>query len=280
LSIGCRWRGDPSFDGLLSTADAVLVVGSRLSARNTDNWRLPLPRNVIQIDIDSRIIGRHYPAAKGIHAHARPTLEKMAKSMPARPPEFHQKRLREIDAIRRSIAASGEEPALGILTAVREALPRDGILFNDMTTICYQGPKHFPVYEPRTFFFPTYFGTLGFALPAAIGAMVAMPKKKVVVLVGDGGFLFTSQELATAVALKLPLPIVILNDRGYMELEVAFRRTHRRTIDCSLVTPDFVKLGKSFGVSAERVDNPSDLCRAIRASYRRRRPTIIDYKLD
>ena len=66
LSVGCRWRGDASFDGLLSSADAMLVVGSRLSARNTDNWRLRLPRNIIQIDIDSRIIGRHYPAVKGI----------------------------------------------------------------------------------------------------------------------------------------------------------------------------------------------------------------------
>lgn len=280
LSVGCRWRGDPTFDGLLSAADAALVVGSRLSARNTDNWRLPLPRNIIQIDIDSRIIGRHYPVAKGIHAHAKPTLEKMAKTMPARPPELHQKRVREIDALRRSMKASAEEPALGILTAVREALPRDGILVNDMTTVCYQGPMHFPVYEQRTFFSPAYFGTLGFALPAAIGAMVAMPSKKVAVLIGDGGFLFTGQELSTAMALKLPLPIVILNDGGYMELEVAFRRTYRRTIDCSLHTPDFVKFGKSFGAAAERVDDPSDLRRAIRSAFRRRRPTLIDYRLN
>ncbi|MCY4108098.1 MAG: thiamine pyrophosphate-binding protein [Chloroflexi bacterium] len=280
LSVGCRWRGDQSFDRLVSSADAMLVVGSRLSARNTDNWRLPLPRNIIQIDIDSRIIGRHYPAVKGIHAHARPTLEEMARNMPTRPLELHRNRIREIEAIRRSTHASGEEPAVGILAAVREALPRDGLLFNDMTTVCYQGPRHFPVYQPRTFFSPVYFGTLGFSVPAAIGAKVAMPERKVVALVGDGGFMFTSQELSTALALELPLPIVVLNDGGYMELEVAFRRTYGRTIECSLETPDFVRLGRAFGVSAVRVASPSDLCRAIRAAYRRRRPTVIDYTLN
>ncbi len=280
LSVGCRWRGDASFDGLLSAADAMLVVGSRLSARNTDNWRLPLPRNIIQVDIDSRIIGRHYPAVKGIHAHAKPTLEKMARSLPTRPSELHRNRIREVDAIRRSAQASGEEPAVGILAAVREALPRDGLLFNDMTTVCYQGPRHFPVYQPRTFFSPVYFGTLGFSTPAAIGAKVAMPEKKVVALVGDGGFMFTSQELSTALALRLPLPIVVLNDGGYMELEVAFRRTYGRTMECGLETPDFVKLGKAFGVAAERVSAPAALCRAIRSAYRRRRPTVIDYRLN
>ena len=278
LSIGCRWRGDPSFDSFLARADALLVIGSRLSARNTDNWQLPLPRNLIQIDIDSRIIGRHYPAAKGIHAHARPTLQKMVEMIAPRTHES-QVYVQEVERLGKSISAGCEEPAAGILSAVREVLPRDGMLFNDMTTICYQAPKHFPVYEPRSFFFPAYFGTLGFALPAAIGAMVAMPKKKAAVLVGDGGFLFTSQELATALTLKLPLPIIVLNDGGYRQLEVAFRRMNNRTIDCGLETPDFVKLGRSFGAPAVRVTSPPSLQRAIRAAYRRRRPTVIDYRL-
>ena len=279
LSLGCRWRGDPSFDGLLSAADLVLVIGSRLSARNTDNWQLPLPRSLIQIDIDSRIIGRHYPASKGIHAHARPTLEAIAASIPTRPRQLHPGRLEEVKGLRRSTRAASDDPAVGILGAVRDALPRDGTLVNDMTSVCYKGPRHFPTYEPRTYLFPTYFGTLGFALPAAIGAMVARPEKKVVCLVGDGGFLFTAQELSTALALKQPLPIVVLNDKGYMELEVAFRRSHNRTIDCSLVTPDFVKFARSFGASGTRVGEPDELRRAIRAAFRRKRPTVIEYTL-
>ena len=279
LSVGCRWRGDDRFDTFLSAADLALVVGSRLSARHTDNWTLPMPRSIIQVDIHSGALGRHYPTVRGIHAHAKPTLETLAALVEDRPDEPSADTLRRIAGARSSALNSADPQHLGILKAIRQVLPADGLLFNDMTTICYSGPAFFPVSHPRTYFFPNYLGTLGFSFPAALGAKLARPEATVIALIGDGGFMFTATELSTAVQLGVSLPIVVFNDQAYSQLERFFRLSHGRSDPFELVGPDLRANARSFGAAASRVSSPRTLRTSLAKAVEHPGPTVIEYAL-
>ena len=279
LSVGCRWRGDSQFDTFLEQADVALVLGSQLSARHTDNWTLPMPRTIVHVDIHSGALGRHYPTVRGIHAHVRPTLEALDRLIEKRPAADSALTRERIAAARRSALESADKQHLAILGAIRQVLPPDGMLFNDMTTVCYSGPAFFPVSGPRTFFFPNYVGTLGFSFPAALGAKLAEPDKAVVSLIGDGGFMFTSQELSTAVQENVCLPIVVFNDQAYSQLERFFTRSHGRSDPFRLTGPDLKTYARAFGVPSARVTTPRGLRAALTKALGRSGPTVIDYAL-
>jgi acetolactate synthase-1/2/3 large subunit len=161
--------------------------------------------------------------------------------------------------------------------ALRSAIPRDGILVSDMTMMGYVCSHRYPVYQPRTFLFPQGYGTLGFSLPAAIGAKVARPETTVVPIVGDGGFQYTMQELATAVQFKLGLPIVIFNDSTYTAVKMEQAEKYdRRFIAVDLVNPDYRKLADAYGIPSTTARSPEELERAIVEAAGRDTPTIID----
>ena len=167
-----------------------------------------------------------------------------------------------------------------IFEELRRVLPDDGVLVNDMTMTSYRSAGLFPVDQPRSYMFPIYFGTLGFSLPAAIGAQVACPERPVLSLSGDGGFLFTAEELATAVREQLPVVAVVFNDWSYAAIDGNFRGNFEgRTVDVRLHNPDFVAFGKSFGVAAEGVETPDALGAAVSRGLARRGPSLIEYQL-
>jgi acetolactate synthase-1/2/3 large subunit len=184
---------------------------------------------------------------------------------------------RAADAKRRAKAAAFGADRLPYVDALRRAIPRDGIVTHDMTMMSYASCYHYPVYEPRTFFFPSGYGTLGFSLPAAIGAKVAKPLTPVVCVCGDGGFQFTMAELATAVQYRLGIPIVIFNDSAYSAVKDAQAETRgRRFIAVDLINPDFVALAHAYGITGVRAKNPDELHQAIGDAFERDLPTIID----
>jgi acetolactate synthase-1/2/3 large subunit len=133
------------------------------------------------------------------------------------------------------------------------------------------------VYEPRTYLFPTGYGTLGFALPAAIGAKIARPAAAVVALVGDGGFQFTLQELVTAVQFRIGIPIVLFNDSCYTAVKDEQARAYgRRFIAVDLVNPDFQRLAAAYGIPAVRVETPEALAEAVTEAFGRTVPVLIE----
>ena len=122
------------------------------------------------------------------------------------------------EAIREEALQDGA-PWLPLMGALDEALGDDGILAGDSTQAAYYGAVHFlPMDARRRFIYPTGYATLGYALPAAIGAKLAAPDRPVIALIGDGGLLFTVAELATAAELQIPLPVVVPNNSGYGEI--------------------------------------------------------------
>ncbi|MGC0328427.1 5-guanidino-2-oxopentanoate decarboxylase [Streptomyces sp. SAI-170] len=162
------------------------------------------------------------------------------------------------------------------LKAVREVLAEDAVLTSDSAQCCYYGAlPHLPLGPRGRFLHPTGFGTLGYALPAAIGAKTACPDRQVVALSGDGGLQFTVQELATAAQLGLPLPVVVFDNGGYGEIrdEMAARGDTPTAVDLAPV--DLPALARAYGGHGTRVCTPRELADALTEALGRPGPTLI-----
>ncbi|MDQ3702426.1 MAG: thiamine pyrophosphate-binding protein [Chloroflexota bacterium] len=290
-SAGCTWRTSSGptdgYPDLWRQADAGLVIGSRLTGMSTRAWRLPLPQPLAHLDVDPGEMGKSYPVAERLVGDARVGLEMLLEEI-GRLGGTGASRWQETDirAARDADDAAGGAKcpeALAIVRALRQALPAEGILVCDQAIACYWAVRHFPVEGRRRFLYPAGSAALGFGLPVGIGAQVAAPQTPVCVLAGDGGFLFTGTELATAVQYELPLAIVICNDNAYGMIKAAQERSYNgRVIDTELRNPDFVAYGRAFGAYAERLAGPEELAGALTAAWSRRGPSLLvmDIKLN
>ena len=167
-----------------------------------------------------------------------------------------------------------------IIDVVREALGEDGILVADVTQMNHHCLDLYPVYKPRTYISSGYQGTLGFGPCTAMGAKLGRPDAPVVCLVGDGGFMYAAQELATAVQFDIPVVMLILNDGAYKNVEGILNRSYGgRAIATTLVNPDFTKFAESFGVTARRASTPEELQIALRELLALNKPAVIDYAI-
>src|ERR687889_185435 len=257
------------------------VIGSQTGkgvGSETEDGAMRLPATLIRVDVDPEEVERNYRPSRAIVADARKTAEALNDALAAagvckdgwRPEEIATARAKALET------AFGGENA-DYVAALRRAIPRDGILVNDTTVMSYAAAKRFPAYAPRTFLIPAGYLTLGFSMPAAIGAKIAQPDKVVVSIVGDGGFQFTMHELATARQFAVGLPIVIFNDSTYTAVKMdQAMRYDRRYIGGDLVNPDFLKLAAAYGIPGVRANSPAELEAAITEASARSVPTIVD----
>jgi acetolactate synthase-1/2/3 large subunit len=265
LALGDGWGRFNLYDELLAQADMVLVVGSRIDIVSDVNLGARFPKRIVQVDLDPRVVGQRRPVEVGIVGDAATVLSALAKEL-ARGKDrecwfdvagFRQRK--------RVWMVERAGPVLHLIEDLRAAVPDDTIFVDDLTLVGYWMPLLFDTYQPRTLIHPGTYGTLGYALPAAIGAKLACPKQTVVAISGDGGFLFTLQELATASAEKLDLIALVFNDNAFGAIKTFQNRVFGgRRIGTDLVNPDFVKLGEAFGVNSARVEP-----RALAATVRR-----------
>jgi 5-guanidino-2-oxopentanoate decarboxylase len=279
-SLGSSLVQDGTQD-FLKSADLVLAVGTELA--ETDSWldRLPLAGKLVRIDIDPATIVRDYRPDAAILADARAALQALV-------PQVAELAQGGVDAAEIGAVRSRNREALPplqrkhafVLDTLREALPADGIVASDMTQIAYTACYRFPCERPRSYFHPLGFGTLGYALPAAIGAKIAAPERPVVALAGDTGFLFTVQELATAVEYKLPIPILLWNNDALGQIAGDMVQLGIPEIGVRLKNPDYLQLAKSFGCKAVRPATPKALKREIEQAFSREFPTLIEVRED
>src|SRR5207248_2207841 len=193
-------RGDAATAGALGAADVVLAVGTKLGHRSLEKLGVTLGagQTLIHLDLDPSVIGRAFKAEIAVVGDARDGLERLVQALGPGPAARGWDRawLAEL----RKDAGPRFTPELAeALTALRGALPDDAIVVNDQTGLTYWMEHRFSVYAPRTFLYPTGLAVLGYAVPAAIGAKLARPERAVVAVAGDGGFMFSVAELATAV---------------------------------------------------------------------------------
>ena len=167
-------------------------------------------------------------------------------------------------------------PWLNIVAAIAGVLPRETIVAGDSAMACYYGAlSNLPLYRPNAFLYPTGVGTLGYGLPAGIGAKVANPDTPVVVLQGDGGIMFTIAELATAAELGITLPVIIVDNGGYGEIRNEMADRGEEVHAVALGQPDFVALAESLGCGGVRLETAADLGPALEAALKSDRPTVL-----
>lgn len=273
------WGSENPVDELLASSDAVIVFGSKLGAQETNYWTMPLPSTMIRVDIDPVELDLNYPnPSLAIAADAGATADALVEALRQRGSVEPKVSPDEIDRYRKQIAAAHTDDVYSpYIASLRDAIPNEGIIVQDMTMMSYRMNDAFPSYHPRTYLFPSSYGTLGFSVPAAIGAKIGKPDLPVVAVVGDGGFQFTMQELATAIQFEVALPIVIFNDSTYTAVEQAMKHEFSgRTMATDLVNPDYVKLAEAYSIPGIRAESPAALREAVTAAFERQGPTIID----
>jgi acetolactate synthase-1/2/3 large subunit len=254
--------------------DLILAVGSSYNF-------IPLNIPVVQIDIDAAQIAKDAQRvplvgdAAAVLAQLLAHADRLPRPSPTAQAQMHA----EMAALRalRFDPSQQLQPQMGYMNAIRAALPDDGILVFDQTQMSYYSRNFYPVYAPRAYFHTTRLWTLGAGLPMALGAKVAQPGRKVVVVVGDGGFLYNAQELSTAMKYNIPVVIVLFNDNAYGNVWRAQQEEFDgHVLGTELHNPDFVQFTTSFGVPATRVHDAPALERALRESLDYAGPSLIE----
>ncbi|HXX04822.1 MAG TPA: thiamine pyrophosphate-dependent enzyme, partial [Xanthobacteraceae bacterium] len=263
---------------LWAEADVVLGVGT-LMQYPLLQWGFDRDLAIIRVDADPDEPARIAKPKVALIGQAAPILRRLLDVLPARNTrrssrtvEMHQRHARMHNLMAKL------EPQLSYLAAIRAELPEDGIFVDEVTQVGFVSRLAFPVYRPRTFLSPGHQDPLGWGFATALGAQHARPDVPVLSITGDGGFLYTATELATAMHHGIPLVTVVFNDGRFGNVRrIQQERYGGRLIGCDLTNPDFVAFAKSFGASAARVKSPADLRAALRAGFARRdRPTVIE----
>ncbi len=259
--------------------DVAIVIGSRFELLDL-RWRYrPAGLKIIRIDIDPAEL-RRLPAEVGIVADAAAGARALAAALGRQ--GTPKRRDAQIAAAKEEAAAAirSVQPQVDYLGVIRDVLPRDGFFVEEISQMGFSAMFGFPVYEPRTFVTSGYQGTLGFGFPTALGVKVAFPRRPVVSVTGDGGFMFAVQELATAVQYGINLVTLVFNNESYGNV---YRDQQQqfggRLLGSELVNPNFVALAESFGVSASSVSSPQGLRPALERAFAADRPVLIEVKV-
>lgn len=262
----------PAVRALVEDADVVLVIGSELAPSDLWNGPLPLDGKLVRIDVDPAGIVTNAVPDVAVVGDARAAVRELIARIGAGRSGI-ERAASWRERLRADAATEGAE-WLEIVSAL--ALPRDAVVAADSAMVCYYGAlTNLPVHRPSGFLYPTGYGTLGYGLPAAIGAKVALPDTPVLALLGDGGLMFTVAELATAASLGIALPVVVVDNAGYGEIrnEMLDRADPVHAVD--LDPPDFAALARSLGCHGVTLDGANGLTEAVGKAFAADRPTVI-----
>ncbi len=263
---------------LWGEADVVLAVGTRLLIQFRE-WGVDRELAIIRIDADSKEHGRLHRPKVALTGDATPILQSLLAELPVRNAK-RASRQAEMEERQAAWRKRFEKiaPQIAFLEAIRAELPEDGIFVDEVTQVGFAARLAFPVYKPRTFLSPGYQDPLGWGFATALGAQDARRDVPVLAISGDGGFMFTATELATAIRHRIPLVTVVFNDGAFGNVRrIQEERYGNRLIACDLANPDFVAFAESFGAAAMRVNSPDELRTALRRALANRDgPALIE----
>jgi thiamine pyrophosphate-dependent acetolactate synthase large subunit-like protein len=270
-------------EAVIKTADVILAVGCRFAHRSTQGLLLNLSfepsQTLIHLDLDPTVIGRLFKAQLPIVGDAKDGLTRLREALgsgPARSVWDHRWR----ESLRPAASERYTREIAHLIETLRAALPDDAIVVNDQTGINYWMEWRFPVLMPRTFLYPVGSATLGYGVPAAIGAKIARPDRPVVAVVGDGGFMYSVNELATAVKYRLPVVFLVMNDDRYGAIKWLQQTIFDgRWGEADLTNPDFPALARAFGARGERVAGVDALGGALETALAADGPTVLELRM-
>ncbi len=283
LCLDCTMAYAPVRE-LIKQADVVLAVGTEFSEtdRYGDESPLVFGGKLIRIDIDPQQLARNHQPTLALQSDAALALTGIlaqlepvgAGAEPAQ--QAARQRAGEVKA-----ALTAYNKHHHFLRHLREALPADAIIAGDSTQPMYAANSFLAMDRPRAWITSTTgYGTLGYGLPAAVGAKLANPDRPVIAIVGDGGLMFTLPELMTAVEEQLSIPVIVWNNRGYGEIRDYMNEKHIPLLGVDLATPDFCQVAVGFGCHGERARDMKHFKSLLQAAMSRPGPSIIELMED
>ena len=279
LSLGGAYYGFGAVRWATPTADVILAVGTRLTWQMRPGTAPKPTQRLIHLDADPDVIGKNFPAEVALVADAKEGLRALLEEIEGKAiskerwalPELEECREKHRGWLRRQAPLQGE-----VIGKIRKVMGKEAILVSGITNVGYWCNLAYPVFRPRTYLTSSYFATLGYAFPTALGAKVAAPDKPVVCVTGDGGFLYAVGELATAVQYGINLVTIVFNDQAFGSTKSDQQRNYQgRIVETDLKNPDFVKLAEAFGAKGIKSD-PGNIDRALAEALECKQPVVIE----
>ena len=299
-------KGTTCGNKLCATADVILAIGCRFADETTSSYRpgvsfaIP-PTRLIQVDMDPGQIGKNYPVTSGIVGHAQAVCRAMLDHLRAEVKQVYyedSKYFHEIQRLKvqwekalRTHRKDTKVPVMisTLLQEIRKFLDRDAIVVTSSGNVQAQVLQEFPFYEPKTHISTGGFSTMGFGLPAAIGAKLAAPDRQVMAIVGDGDFMMTMQELSTAMQLRVPVVAVVANNMGWQaitDLQLAAYgkdksyATEFLDANDKPYSPDFAAIAKAFGCFSIKASRRLEIAPALKRAFAAKRPAVVEVKVN
>ncbi len=298
-------KGTACGNTLTSNADVLLAVGMRFADETTSSYRQGVtyaipPARLIHMDLDPTQIGKNYPVEVGVVADAKAGLAALLQWLQAHGTArdcqggeyftwFTQLREQWLAGVR-ELAVSDHSPVTisRLIAEVRAFLRRDAIVCTSSGNVQAQWFQEARVYEPGTNLTAGGFSTMGWTVPAALGARLAAPERQVLGLVGDGDFLMTVQELATAVQYRLPVVYVVANNAGWIairDLQAAVYGEERALgaeflREGAPLSPDLAAIARGFGCYAERISEPAEVRPALERAFAAGGPAVVEVMVE
>jgi 5-guanidino-2-oxopentanoate decarboxylase len=268
----------------LADADVVLLVGSEVAAGDHFGTQLEIQGEIVRIDIDPTELTSIYPAAVPIQGDARAAMPALSAALARRPaaaqrPEGEQQ-VRDIRARNAAGMTELEKLHARVWKILRAALPADAIVMADATQIVYTGTAAMPMETERCWYYSGNYCALGFALPMAIGARIGAPQRPVIAVAGDGGVMFSVNELATAAEERIALPLIVWNNDALKAIADGMDERRIPRIGVTPKSPDFVQLAESLGCRGTRAASAEHLAQSVRGALGADRPTVIEVRED
>jgi acetolactate synthase-1/2/3 large subunit len=279
LSLGVFYYGHGPAYLTFPQADVILAVGSRFNLNPQTPWSLKPNQIVIQIDADPEELGRNIQPRVGMVADAKLGVSDFLAELGGST-KASQWEAGDLADIKREAAEDIRARAplqVEINETIREELDEDAIVVAGTTEVAYWGHLAFPVLNPRSYLTSSYFATLGYAFPTALGAKVGNPNRQVVATIGDGGFMYANSELSTAVQEGINVVTLVFNN-GLLGASRAdqMNRYEGRTIGTELHNPDFARLADVYGALGIKLADHRELGPALHDALRSQRPAVIE----
>ncbi|WP_309067072.1 thiamine pyrophosphate-binding protein [Microbacterium sp.] len=270
LSLGSNLRLAAA-RAVAERADVLLVVGSKLGEAELWAPRLEAAGSVVRVDISPAQLHKNLEAAVGIAGDAAAVLSALlAELAEARDAEVPARDAPDLAGARAAIAEEIRETApetVALADRIAAGLPDDVIVAGDSSQIVYLALANvLRASQPHSLLYTPTYATLGYGLPAAIGARVAQTERPVVTVIGDGALMFCVNELLTAVEQRLDVTVVCVDNGGYAEIKQNELDRGMQPIGVDLVQPDWAALGEAFGARSRRVSDGDDIAAAVRAA--------------
>jgi len=288
LSVGFGFgpSGSKLAEDIFKQCDVILALGCKFSEMSTGSWGMDMPDNLVHIDANEEVFNKNYPSKITLRQDIKTALEQILELVEGVKKRKNSRLMDEIRKYREGhsglpVGIGRQEPVSPsrFFHQLRKTLDRDAILVTDCGNHQLWAISDFMVFEPGTFITPADYQAMGFGIPAAIGAKIGRPDKKVICVCGDGGFLISGFEVLTAIREKLDLVVVVFNDGALGLIKNLQERFYLRSSSVDLTAPDYGMLAKSLGMDYARIDTEEGLADILKEALAKKGVVLVDVKV-